>query len=145
MKDPICDISPDEYGQIMDVWEASVRATHDFLPEEDLAFYKHLIPKYLSAVHLKGIRNAEGRIIAFTGIHEDKIEMLFIHPGERGKGLGRLLVTYAITHFHIRKVDVNEQNAQAAGFYLRMGFHTTGRSDTDDNGKPYPILHLELS
>lgn len=145
MKDPVCSLSSAEYGQVMDVWEASVRATHDFLKEEDIIFFKRLIPSCLPQVHLKGIRNTAGQVVAFAGIHEDKIEMLFIHPAERGKGLGRMLVSHAIEHFHVRKVDVNEQNPQAAGFYLRMGFHPAGRSETDDNGKPYPILHLELS
>lgn len=144
MEGTICIPSTREYAQLIDVWEASVRATHDFLKEEDIIYYKRLMPSYLPAVRLKGIRNSGGRIIAFIGLHEDKIEMLFIHPDERGKGLGRTLVSHAIERFHIRMVDVNEQNAQATGFYLRMGFHMTGRSETDDNGKPYPILHLEL-
>lgn len=30
------------------------------------------------------------------------------------------------------------------GFYLRMGFAVAGRSETDDVGRPFPILHLRL-
>jgi hypothetical protein len=41
-------------------------------------------------------------------------------------------------------VDVNEQNGQAVGFYLRMGFATEGRSELDGMGKPYPLLHMRL-
>ena len=37
-----------------------------------------------------------------------------------------------------------EQNAQAAGFYARLGFRVTGRDATDPSGRPYPILHLSL-
>ena len=40
--------------------------------------------------------------------------------------------------------DVNEQNAQAAGFYARMGFRVVSHSETDPSGRPYPILHLSL-
>jgi len=39
-------------------------------------------------------------------------------------------------------VDVNEQNDQAVGFYRKMGFTETGRSPTDDDGRPYPLLHM---
>jgi len=40
---------------------------------------------------------------------------------------------------------VNEQNLQGVGFYLHMGFVETGRSETDDQGRPYPLLHLRLA
>jgi putative acetyltransferase len=39
-------------------------------------------------------------------------------------------------------VDVNEQNTYAAAWYLRRGFVTIGRSETDADGRPYPLLHL---
>ena len=37
---------------------------------------------------------------------------------------------------------VNEQNEQAVGFYKKVGFKVTGRSEVDDLGKPYPLLNL---
>jgi putative acetyltransferase len=39
-------------------------------------------------------------------------------------------------------VNVNEQNAQAVGFYSRSGFVVVGRSELDDAGRPYPLLHM---
>ncbi|MBD5359047.1 MAG: GNAT family N-acetyltransferase, partial [Bacteroides sp.] len=41
-------------------------------------------------------------------------------------------------------VDVNEQNISALNFYLAKGFKVTGRDETDEAGRPYPILHLSL-
>jgi putative acetyltransferase len=32
-----------EYADVVGLWEASVRATHDFLKEEDILFFKPLI------------------------------------------------------------------------------------------------------
>lgn len=72
------------------------------------------------------------------------LEMLFLAPHARGKGLGRRLVEHVIGHCGVRRVDVNEQNTQAAGFYARLGFRATGRDATDSSGRPYPILHLSL-
>ena len=74
----------------------------------------------------------------------DMLEMLFVAPGMRGKGFGRQLVNHITRHCGVRRVDVNEQNPQAAGFYERMGFRTAGRDATDPSGRPYPILHMEL-
>jgi putative acetyltransferase len=78
------------------------------------------------------------------GTSEDKIEMLFVSPNEMRKGIGTLLIKYAVNTLKINKVDVNEQNEQAAKFYQKMGFCVINRSELDNEGKPYPILHLAL-
>ena len=70
--------------------------------------------------------------------------MLFIHPGFRGKSIGKTLLDYSINILGVTKVDVNEQNEQAVGFYKHCNFKTIGRSELDSTGKPYPILHMEL-
>ena len=55
-----------------------------------------------------------------------------------------MLVNYAIHQCGVNKVDVNEQNGQAVGFYQHMGFVTVSRSELDALGKPYPILSMQL-
>lgn len=45
----------------------------------------------------------------------------------------------------VREADVNERNPQARGFCERLGFRVRGRSGTDGQGCPYPILHMRLS
>ncbi|MNN83835.1 putative N-acetyltransferase YjaB [compost metagenome] len=50
----------------------------------------------------------------------------------------------AIDELHAEQLDVNEQNAQALGFYLHQGFEVVGRSETDGMGQPYPLLHMRL-
>ena len=42
----------------------------------------------------------------------------------------------------ISELDVNEQNPEAIAFYTRRGFEVIGRSETDDAGRPYPLLHM---
>jgi putative acetyltransferase len=37
---------------------------------------------------------------------------------------------------------VNEQNDAARAFYERLGFQIVGRSDLDDAGRPFPLLHM---
>jgi putative acetyltransferase len=137
---------PENYAEITELWEASVRATHHFLREADIQFYKPLIlNEYLKAVDLYCKKDQNHRIIGFLGTSADKIEMLFIDPAARGKGIGKELLQFAINHLNIKKVDVNEQNEQALGFYRHFGFVVTGRTAVDGMGKPYPILNLELS
>lgn len=136
--------TPDNFDELLQLWEASVRSTHHFLTEKDILFYRQLVPHYFPAVELYIIRNRQGAIAAFMGLSDELIEMLFVHPQEQGKGFGKQLLSFAIQEKRIRKVDVNEQNTEAFLFYQHIGFQVIARDDTDSSGKPFPILHLEL-
>lgn len=130
---------------ILEVWEASVRATHHFLKEEDIAYFKPLIlNQYLDMVELRSLKTHDGKIVGFLGVAETNLEMLFLHPDHHGKNLGRLMLKYAIDELGATKVDVNEQNPLATAFYKKHGFEVIGRSELDQEGKPYPILHMKL-
>ena len=118
-------------------------STHDFLKEEDFLYYKKHLPVYFQHVTLFGFEQ-EGILIGFMGIAERNLEMLFIDNNYRGTGIGKKLITYAIDNLQVTKVDVNEQNTQAVGFYKHIGFSVYKRSSLDGEGKEYPILHMQL-
>ena len=135
----------EDYPELLDVWENSVRATHDFITEDDIAFFKPIIiEQAFLHVTLKCIKDEHKAILGFIGVHECKIEMLFILDAARGKGVGKALLNYAVDQLAANKVDVNEQNPLAVGFYQHMGFKVASRSPLDDMGKPFPILHMVL-
>lgn len=124
------------------VWEEAVRSSHHFLTEDDIRFYRQRMRSmYLPAVDLYVIRDTH--IAAFMGLSDDMVEMLFVLPSEKGKGYGSALLRYALHERHIHKIDVNENNAEAYRFYLNRGYRVTGRDDTDADGRPSPIIHME--
>lgn len=134
-----------EFSAMGELWEASVRATHHFLNEQDVAFFKSLLlNEYFKLVELFCIRDTSGSILGFMGIESDKLEMLFVYPQAMGKGIGKALLEHAVQTLKVNKVDVNEDNQQAVGFYEKMGFRTISRSALDGMGKPFPILHMTL-
>lgn len=60
-------VDSSEYQELVELWEASVRASHDFLSEEDIQYFKPLILNtYLDAVDLRCIRDEEERILGFS-------------------------------------------------------------------------------
>ena len=69
--------------------------------------------------------------------------MLFLSPEVRGKGLGKQLLQYGIETYNIQELTVNEQNPQAVGFYEHMGFKAYKRTDSDEQGNPYPLLYMK--
>jgi putative acetyltransferase len=141
----ISPVGPEDYPRVVEVWETSVRATHHFVTESDIEIFRPLVFAELPRTDLACVHDANGMLAGFIGIAQGKVEMLFIHPDYLGQGIGRTLLSYAINERGATTVDVNEQNEQALGFYLRMGFEVVGRSELDSNGKPYPLLHMRLA
>lgn len=135
----------DAYPELIEVWEASVRATHDFVAEDDIRGFRPLIlGTYFALVDLWCARSESGDLVGFVGVAAGKIEMLFVAPAHFGEGIGTLLLRHAVHSLGATLVDVNEQNARAVGFYEHHGFRTFGRSPVDGTGKPYPLLHMRL-
>lgn len=135
-----------DYPALLAIWESSVKETHHFLNETDIEFYKHTIQSnnVFEAVNLTIVRDDGDKILGFMGVSGESLEMLFLDPKSRGKGIGKLLLTYAIDTLKICRVDVNEQNEAALNFYQHFGFKVISRSALDGTGKPYPILHMQL-
>jgi putative acetyltransferase len=144
MTESIYKATPALYPTLIDIWEASVRATHHFLKQEDILFYKQLVTTYLPAMDVYCL-NFNDTVAGFIGLSEGMIEALFVHPDLMGKGIGKALLQFAIDQKGIKRVDVNEQNEDALAFYQHHGFGITGRSDLDASGRDYPILMLELA
>lgn len=92
--------------------------------------------------HLIVAEKETGQIVAFMGVENVRLEMLFLAPEEIGKGSGRKLVQYGLELYGVREVTVNEQNPDAVGFYEHLGFATYKRTDLDEEGNPYPLLYM---
>lgn len=136
---------PAEYPALAAIWRGAVDATHDFLAEADRDEIEAKLPSdYLPAVVLS-VAERDGRPVGFSGVLDETLEMLFVDASQRDGGIGTALLTHAIREHGVAKADVNEQNVSAAGFYAHRGFEVVGRSETDEAGRPYPLLHLRLS
>ena len=131
--------------QLATIWESSVRATHDFLSETDIQYFKSTMPTVLLGTpYLIVALDETNQPIGFMGINEPEIDMLFIDNEYRGQGIGKALINFGITNYQANQLTVNEQNPQAIGFYEHMGFVTYQRQVTDDQGQPFPILKMRL-
>lgn len=130
--------------QVISVWENSVRATHDFLNSADIEYYKEIISNIDFNDFNIFCLEQNNTIHGFICVADSKIEMLFLAPDCIGKGYGKSLIDFAIRELNATSVDVNEQNRHAVQFYSALGFFTYDRSETDSEGKNYPILKMKL-
>ncbi len=132
-------------NMLLEVWEKSVRATHLFLPESEILNIKeNFLPVALKNISHLIVAQDSDKIVAFMGIESQKLEMLFVTPEERGKGTGKKLIEYGIKNYSINELTVNEQNPNAKRFYEKNGFRVYKRTETDEQGNPYPLLYMKL-
>ena len=54
------------------------------------------------------------------------------------------LLQRGIRRYGVTSLCVNEQNPQALDFYLHMGFQVRSRTETDEQGNPFPLLCMSL-
>jgi putative acetyltransferase len=133
-------LSPD-IPALVEIWLRSVRATHGFLSEQDIAALEPLVREQVLPKLEVWVLETEAPI-GFMALNGNSLEALFIDPAHIGAGGGRLLLEHARRLKGALSVDVNEQNPAALRFYLANGFEVVGRSETDSGGRPFPLLHL---
>lgn len=142
----IKDRTNDVINDLVKLWEESVKSSHLFLTEEEILNIKFYVPDLLKNIPLLfAIKNDLNNIVAFMGIENKKMNMLFISPKYQRKGLGKTLVDYAIKNLGVFEVSCNEQNTSAKNFYLKMGFVVYKRTKIDEQGNNYPILYMKLN
>jgi len=135
----------EDVPRLFEIWRDAVAATHDFLSEDDRRYFARIVrDRYLPSSSFTVAVDQADRPVAFLGLTGPKIDSLFVAPEAHRRGVGRELIDHAREEQHQLSVDVNEQNKGAVAFYERLGFRRVGRSETDDSGRPYPLLHMEL-
>ena len=129
---------------LLNLWKESVKASHHFLTESDI---HNLIPDVclaLKSVEELVVLYYKNAPAGFIGIEDKKVEMLFILPDYFGCGFGKRLMDIAIRDYGCIYVDVNEQNPKARNFYRHLGFQEFERTESDAQGRPFPIIKMKL-
>jgi len=133
---------PGDVARVIEIWRGAVDATHDFLTAADREEIDAAACAYLAEASLWVVVDKTNRPMAFSAITGSNMDALFVAAEARGRGLGAMLVRHALSLSPSLSTQVNEQNLQAMGFYLKFGFRPVRRDAHDDSGRPYPLVHL---
>lgn len=128
----------------LEIWRDAVDATHGFLTPEDRVEIDALVVGWLPTVDLWMIDDG-ARPVGFLVMDGTLIDALFVDPAVHGRGFGTALLDHALALAPAATVDASEQAANALAFYEARGFIRTGRSETDPQGRPYPLVHLKYA
>ena len=124
-------------GCLLLIWESSVAATHDFLSNQDIILLRPHVLEGLRKVPVLLAALEDDNPVAFLGMHDDMVDMLFVAASHRGRGLGGELLYEALRR-GARRVDVNEQNAQGLGFYLHADLRSRDAAPPTPSAFPFP-------
>ena len=102
---------PELIGVLTQVWEDSVRATHNFLMPGDVERIKEYVPQAIGGIGKLAVAfNEQDRPVGFLGVEGEMIEMLFLDPAVRGNGLGRS--NDGLRHQEFRRRQGKRQRAE---------------------------------
>ena len=131
-------------AELTNLWERSVKTSHHFLNLNEIERIKQYVPNELRKVAKLFVAIEKSNVLlAFIGIKDNMIQMLFVDDKYVRKGIGSKLVDYVIDNYDIKHVEVNEDNLIAHKFYLNKGFKDLKRKEYDDYNDPYPIIIMK--
>ena len=135
--------TPDDVPRARQIWRDAVDATHGFLTPEHRAEIDVMVAEqFLPNAELWLATDDDDRPVGFLVMDGEMIDALFVDPKVHGEGYGTRLLEKALELSPDATVDASEQATNALPFYLARGFRVVGRSETDPQGRPYPLIHL---
>ena len=90
-------------AELTNLWERSVKTSHHFLNLKEIERIKLYVPNELRKVAKLFVAIEKSNVLlAFIGIKDDMIQMLFVDDKYVGKGIGSKLVDYVINNYDIK-------------------------------------------
>lgn len=134
-----------DFPALLSIWRRAVESTHEFLSAADIDDIELDVARYLPQMSDLRVASDGSDPLGFMAIEGDTVEMLFVDSSAQGRGIGSALLSSVSGDRDCLKVDVNESNPSGRRFYASRGFLEAGRSETDGEGRLFPVLHLELT
>ena len=133
----------DDVPRALEIWRSAVDATHAFLTPADRSEIDAMVANdFLPNAELWLAVDEGDRAVGFLVMDAAEIDALFVDPAHHRRGIGTALLEHALALEPAANVDASEQATNAVPFYLARGFRIVGRSPTDGQGRPYPLVHL---
>lgn len=89
----------------------------------------------------------DGIIRGFMEIDGQEIVKFYVDSFFKGKGIGKRMMNYALSHFDIKYLWALEKNEDALGFYQKMGFKISDERKLEEGTSEYllKLIYQETS
>ena len=124
--------------EVMDIWLSGNSEAHSFIP---LSFFEERFEETASAIcDAEVYVFDDGEIRGFIGLDKSYVAGLFVRGDSRGIGIGRNLISHAVSLKGSLSVHVFSKNEGAMRFYLKNGFLPVSSSENEDTGESEVLL-----
>ncbi len=130
-----------DYKRIIEIWQLSVKSSAYNLSSEDYNKNLDNLENYLRGLDVYVYRKS-GKIMAFMGIDNNKIEILHCDPEYKNQDINVFMVKHAVDLLNVRYIDIHESDKADIELYHSLGFETAAYYPHDELG--YTIVHLKL-
>ena len=134
---------PADNKQLSSIWHEASSQAHAFLGEERLRQQMTLIETTYLPKAETWVACLDETPVGFIVLIDTFIGGLFVSPAHRGTGIGAALLAHAFRLKGDLSLTVYGQNKEAHRFYRRHGFHDVSYHPGDDDGLPFPIIHMK--
>lgn len=126
---------------VLDIWMAAMRLGRPRFDDRFLSRELARVCDTYLPVSETTVATFDGEIIGFTSLLGHQLAGLFVTPTNQGRGLGQILLSYAIAKVGDLEVDVFAANHVARRLYERNGFLPAGEYAHPETG----LLVLRLT
>ncbi len=123
----------------MDSWKESHKdiCSAEFIEKHDLEYIKNYLNDKLKDLYVIYIYYADEIPVGIVGINptDEEICLLYVSPGNQGKGYGTKLLDYALSLCKNPYITVLDTNTNAIDFYLKRGFVPAEEQAENSNKK----------
>lgn len=124
--------------EVMDIWLSGNSEAHSFIP---LSFFEERFEETASAIcDAEVYVFDDGEVRGFIGLDKSYVAGLFVRGNSRGMGIGRHLISHAVSLKGSLSVHVFSKNEGAMRFYLKNGFLPVSSSENEDTGESEVLL-----
>jgi ribosomal protein S18 acetylase RimI-like enzyme len=136
---------PKDLEDCMTIWRKASLAGHPFLSPTEIEADEPLVrDQYMPMAEIT-VASLDSCVVGFIAMLGDVVGGLFVAPEQHRLGIGRALIAFEAKRRGRMTVEVYEENTKARAFYRASGFVETGRRNTDDRGRPHPLVGMDMA
>ena len=139
-----CNRSENLVNELINLWKKSTSEVDNSKLDELQNLEVYIKTNIIDVEDLILVKDEKDNIIAFMGIDNRDLKLIFIDPLHTKKGIGKELISLAINKHKINKISLLSHYISSLSFCTQLGFEIddTLKNITDT---PNFITHLKLS
>ena len=143
-KNKICNREDSLISELINIWRKSTLDLNTLTIDNIKILESHIKKDLINIENLILVKDENNSIIAFMGIEDNDLKMIFVDPSYKKMGLGKELVSLAIEKHNVNKISVMSPYLPSLNFCSKLGFKIDDTIKNANDNSNF-ITHLKLT